>query len=315
MQCQVCQSGKTKIIRARLRYNIKRKVYRCSVCGYVFLDPRKKKDREFYTGNNYRRLYGSTPNKISKCHEIFNTYLPFQDLIIKEIGHILKLDMKVLDVGCSTGHFLHALKGKVKERVGLELQKDAVSFIRKNLDFKVYSQSIETTKIKESHFDLVTCLQVLEHIENPLVFLNGLAKNLKPDGYLYLEVPNVNDVLLTCYKVAGYADFYFREPHISNFSINSLKILLRRAGFKGVFKTVQRYNIINHLHWILTNSPQGAFAAGNQDPVLVVGKEARTGVGKELNKFIKGVDEKYKKILAKHDVGENLVFLGKKLSK
>lgn len=315
MHCRICRSGKTKVIRTKLRYNIKRRVYRCLVCGYVFLDTPKKKSGEFYIGNNYRRIYGPSPNKISKCRESFNTYLPFQSSIIKEIEHILKPDMKVLDVGCSTGHFLHALKNKVKERVGLELQKDAVSFIRKNLDFKVYSQPIEAAKIKEAPFDLVTCLQVLEHIENPLTFLKDLAKNLKPNGYLYIEVPNVNDALLTCYKAAGYADFYFREPHVSNFSIDSLKILLRRAGFNGVFKTVQRYNIINHLHWLLTNSPQGSFATGNQDPILVTGKEATTGVGKELNKFIKTVDEEYKKILVKYDVGENIVFLGKKTSK
>lgn len=313
MQCQICRSNRTKIIRTKLRHNIRRKVYSCADCRHAFLDPHKTANKKFYVKENYRSSYGPAVGKTSNCQQIFDTYFPFQGPIIKEINRILKPSLKVLDVGCSTGHFLQALKGKVKERVGLELQEESVVFIRKNLNFKVYAQPIEEAEIVEAPFDLVTCLQVLEHVENPLGFLKNIAKNLKPGGYLYLEVPNINNALLSCYKVKGYTDFYFCQPHLSYFSMSSLKILLHQAGFNGTFKTVQRYNIINHLNWMLTNALQADFTVGNSNPVLVTQNDVKPAIKRDLNNFIRSVNENYKQLLIKHNIGESITFLGKKI--
>ncbi len=313
MQCKICKSNETKVIRTKLRHDIKRKVFLCSSCGYGFLDPAKSVDSHFYSNKNYRQAYGPAVNKVSSSQEIFDTYFPFQGSIVSEIKHILRSKMKVMDVGCSTGHFLQSLKGLVGERVGLELQKAAGEFVQKKFKIPVYSDPIETAKIKEGPFDLITTLQVLEHIDNPIGFLNGIKQNLKPGGYLYIEVPNIDDALLSCYDIKGFADFYFREPHVSYFSVKSLKRLLKDAGFSGTFKTVQRYNIMNHLHWIFTNQPQGNFALGNGEPVLVNAKSVSKSAAQALNKFMVSVDTEYKKILAKYNVAENITFLGKKV--
>ena len=312
MQCKICKSNKTKVIREKLRHDIKRRVFLCSGCGYGFLDPSKSVDSRFYSNKNYRQAYGPAVNKVSSCQEIFDTYFPFQKSIVSEIKHILRSKMKVMDVGCSTGHFLQSLKDLVGERVGLELQKEAGEFVQKKFKIPVYSEPIETAKIKEGPFDLITTLQVLEHIDDPAGFLEGIGRNLKPGGYLYIEVPNIDDALLSCYNIKGFANFYFREPHVSYFSVKSLKRLLKDAGFRGTFKTVQRYNIMNHLHWLFTNQPQGNFALGNSKPVLVNSKSAPKFAAQALNKFMVSVDTEYKKILAKYNVAENIAFLGKK---
>ena len=247
--------------------------------------------------------------------EIFDTYFPFQGEIVKEIQHLLNLNVKVLDVGCSTGHFLAALRDKVGMRVGIELTKDAVGFIKKNLDFKVYSEPIDKVNIKEGPFDLVTSLQVLEHVDDPLLFLKSIKRNLKPRGYLYLELPNIDDVLLTCFRVKGYEDFYYREPHLSYFSADTLERLLRKAGFVGKIKTVQRYNFFNHLHWIQTNGPQSNFAIGNRIPWLIANNSGvLSDTKKDFNDFIEQADREYKRIVEKYGLGESLCFLGQKKS-
>lgn len=307
----MCSAADATIVRSRLRYGIKRRVFQCRRCQMVYLE-RPREMEKFYGGKTYRATYGPTLGKKSSSKEVFNIYRPYQQPIIDRLRPILRKNMKVLDVGCSTGHFLDALKGKVKTRIGLELSRDEVAYIRKNLDFPVYNEPIEHVKIKEGPFDLITCFQVLEHIEDPQSFLKAIGKNLKTGGYLYIELPNINDVLLNIYEIKEYEDFYFREPHLSYFSASTLKKMLKKTGFVGRIGTAQGYNIVNHLHWLLVHKPQENFTLGNGVPTLVRGSKSKTAAGKALNAFIARSDREYKALVEKHGIGESLTFLGKK---
>lgn len=311
-KCIICGSDEHSVVRDTLRYGIKRKVLRCGRCGFIYLESAQAAT-EYYSGETYRRSYGPDLKKAVDCREFFDTYLPFQKKIIDRMRDFIAPDMKVLDVGCSTGHFLHALSGLVKERIGLELNKEHVEFIRSNLDFKVYSDPIETVKITEGPFDLITSFQVLEHIDDPRSFLKSIAGYLKPDGLLYLELPNINDIMLSGYRISGYADFYYREPHVSYFSKDTLGALLEQAGFRGKISTAQDYNFLNHLHWKLTGKPQDNFTIGTGDPELIGEGCLEDSARKDLNDFIRSADGEYKNILIRHGLGESLTFLGKKI--
>lgn len=308
--CKICGSTRRAVIRDTLRHGIKRNVLLCGRCGFVFLEPKKKGATGYYSGREYRKMYGPTLKKASTPKEIFDIYFPFQDRIIKEFKHVLRPGMNVLDVGCSTGHLLAALKGKVKERVGVELNRDEAAFVRKTQGIKVYSEPIETVDIKEGPFDLITSARVLEHVDDPLIFLRALGRHLKPGGFIYLDVPNLDDALLSIFAVEGYADRYFREPHLSYFSRTTLRRLLTKAGFAGTIKTVQRYNFENAMHWIDTGKPQPHFTIGNRVPEIAPAGGAHAKARAELNSFIKHADLSYKRILQKHGLGEALIFLG-----
>lgn len=311
-KCLLCQSGKYEVLTDKLRYGIERRVLKCQKCGLIYQES-SSVDKKFYAGKEYRKTYGPNLKKSSNAQEIFDTYFPFQGEIVKEIQDILKPNMKVLEVGCSTGHFLAALKGIVKERVGLELSQDAVDFIKKKLDFKIYSQPIEEVDIKEGPFDLIVSMQVIEHTQDPLAFVKNIARYLKPNGYLYLELPNIDNALFATYQIPAYKEFYYVEPHLWYFSSETLKLLLDKAGFRGNIKTVQRYNFLNHLYWLFCNKPQDNFVIGNSTPVLVQKGNVNKIIKKDLNDFIKKVDSEYKQILIKHNIGESLAFLGKKI--
>ncbi|MBI4088145.1 class I SAM-dependent methyltransferase [Candidatus Kaiserbacteria bacterium] len=308
--CKLCGSTRHAVIRDTLRHGIKRKVLRCIRCSFVFLEPKKKGSRDYYSGKEYRKRYGPTINKASTPREIFDMYLPFQSRIVDEFRNALKPGIKVLDVGCSAGHLLAALKGKVKERVGIELSREEAAFVRKTQGIPVYSEAIETVDIPEGPFDLVVSARVLEHVEDPLVFLKALARHVKPGGYVYLDVPNLNDALLSLFNVSGYADRYFREPHLSYFSPKTFKRFLTKAGYRGTVKTVQRYNMLNAMNWIETGKPQANFTIGNRIPTLAEDSSGHTKARRDLNALIKVTDERYKRILEKHGLGEALVFFG-----
>lgn len=311
MKCKVCESVNSKVIRNNLRYDVKRDVLQCQDRDFIYLAD--KDQDEYYSSKEYRNHYGPDLKKKVSCQEVFDTYLPAQEEIIKSIKHIFKPDMKVLDIGCSTGHFLTYIKDFVGERVGLELNEDEVEYIRNNLDFKVYDQPIGEVDIKEGPFDLITSFQVLEHIDDPQSFLEAIVKNLKPDGYLYLELPNLDDVLVGTYKTKGYIDFFYHEPHVSYYSAQTLKKLLNKMNLDGEIKTVQRYNILNHINWVLTGKPMDNFTLGNKTPELVGADDVDEKIKDELNSFIQKTDKKYKNIINKHKLGESLTFLGKKI--
>lgn len=281
----------------------------CVKCSFVYLE-RPSIAKSYYTGEKYRAHHGPNLGKKTSPRELFETYLPFQHQIHESMGRLLRPSVSLLDVGCSAGHFLHSLRGKVRTRVGLELSRNEVAFIRRNLDFPVYNVPVERANIPEGPFDVITSLQVLEHVEDPVGFLRNIKKHLKKSGTLYLELPNLDDVLLTQYRVKEYEDFYYREPHLSYFSKDTLRRALAKAGFEGEIRTVQRYTLINHIHWLTARAPLPSFELG-MTPSLV--ESPKTDADKRLNKFIKEADGEYRTLVGTLGLGESLVFVGKKL--
>lgn len=313
MKCYLCSQNDLKIIRTKLRHDISRNVLKCQACGIVYLEPKGSDLKEYYQ-QDYRKLYAPVIGKESSSAEIFNIYFPYQKARINEIKHILNPMMKALDVGCSAGHFLYALKEHVQECVGIEFNKKDAEFVNQKLGIKTYTEPIQNTDIPLEYFDLITAYQVLEHIDDPVGFLTTVYKYLKPDGVLCVEVPNIQDTLISVYNNEPYADFWFREPHIFYFSPKTLSTILEHSGFSGTIKTVQTYNFLNHLNWILTGKPQNDADTGISQPRLVNDvNTVNPAIKKEFNIWIQKVDEEYKRLLNKHDLGESILFIGKKM--
>jgi 2-polyprenyl-3-methyl-5-hydroxy-6-metoxy-1,4-benzoquinol methylase len=309
--CYLCGKPDPTVIRAKLRHGIKRNVLKCAACGLVFLEKKEGNLREYYE-KDYRKLYSPVINQEVSPGERFEIYLPFQKSRIEDIKPYLNPDMKALDIGCSSGYFLYSLKELVQECVGIEPNKDDVEFARAKCGVKVYDRPLEETDIPPEYFDIVFMFDVLEHIEDPISFLGTVRQYIRPGGYIYIEVDNIDDSLLTVYGVEEYADFYYREPHLFYFSPETLKSVAVKSGFTGETKTLQQYNFINQMNWILTGKPQNSASEGMSVPVLVESPRVSAKTRAALNEWIKKVDEEYKELLNSHKLGDITVFLGKK---
>jgi hypothetical protein len=80
--------------------------------------------------------------------------------------------------------------------------------------------------------------------------------NLK--GILLIEVPCLNDPLLSVYSSDAYQSFYFQRQHPFVYSAASLERVLRFNGFEVErFIPVQRYGLENHLQWLAAERPGG----------------------------------------------------------
>ncbi len=310
MQCYLCGHAKSRVVSEKLRYGEPRKVLQCERCGLVVLEPQTESPQEYYR-EDYRKVYTPIVGEQVTSRQIFDMYLPFQQRRVEELRPFLNPTMRVLEVGCSAGHFLYAIKGFVKECVGIEFNENDARFVNQELGIKVHTSPIEETGLPEQHFDLIAVLQVLEHMEDPLGFLGTVSRYLKRGGYLCVEVPNVDEALLTVYDVPGYRTFYYKPPHIFYYSPKTLRMLLEKAGFRGEMKSVQRYNFVNHMNWVLTGKPQKRADVAMSTPVLVGADAASRAVKDELNQWFQRLDEEYKAILNKHQLGESVLFLGK----
>ena len=311
IHCYLCGSDELKVARTELRHGVKRRVFACANCGLVFLDEKKGNLQKFYASKEYRKKFSPVVGKASTSKEIFNIYAPVMASRLARVKKYLGKNKRVLDIGCSAGHFLAAIKPHVKECVGLEYSLDNAKFVRKNLGVKVYTDPGEKTNLPHKYFDVIFCLQTFEHMPDPLHFLQSLKPYLKRGGIVYFEVPNLLESTLSLYHNKAYDDFYYREAHLFYYNPSTFARMMKKAGYQGKVLPFQWYNFINQMHWLLANAPQTSGFDGLKNPVLVTAKDVKPSVRDAFNRWIKKVDTEYKALLEKYSVSDQMVFVGK----
>jgi SAM-dependent methyltransferase len=95
---------------------------------------------------------------------------------------------QILDVGCGTGANLVML-GEFGEAHGIDVSHDALSFCRERGLKNVRHGAAEELPYEDGTFDLVTALDVVEHLDDDLAGLKEFHRVLRPDGRILLFVP------------------------------------------------------------------------------------------------------------------------------
>ncbi len=95
--------------------------------------------------------------------------------------------LRILDVGCGTGANLEMLK-KYGESEGVDVSDDALEFCRKK-GLKVHKGLAEELPFADETFDLVTALDVVEHLDDDVAGLKEMFRILKKGGKTLIFVP------------------------------------------------------------------------------------------------------------------------------
>lgn len=95
---------------------------------------------------------------------------------------------RILDVGCGTGANLIMLS-KYGDAEGVDISEDALAFCRERGLDKVRLGAGEELPYEDGTFDLVTALDVVEHMDDDLAGLSEMRRVLRPGGRVLLFVP------------------------------------------------------------------------------------------------------------------------------
>jgi 2-polyprenyl-3-methyl-5-hydroxy-6-metoxy-1,4-benzoquinol methylase len=204
--------------------------------GYfkIFPTPSKKDvndyyQKEFYSSNS--KIFNNSSLKVQLDDKDFfnsrweNLYRNFRKF---------KKKKKILDIGCGWCQSLIYFKKKGYDCYGFDPSKEAVEYGVKN-KINVKHAGIDEIKIfGNKKFDIVTLLNVLEHLTDPIEALSKIKNILNKKGLLVIDVPNdFNDFQLAGRKLHDLHKWWVVPPrHLNYFSKDSLVKLLKSLGFK-----------------------------------------------------------------------------------
>lgn len=269
MNCILCNKKMETIITSKLRNNEHQDVFYCEDCKLGILsDKRDETDlKNFYKGD-YRKVAKPDLTHDTSPEELFNSYVNFQNDRIKIIEPYFHKDKTLLEVGCSAGMFLYHAVDKLKEIVGIDFDVQAAKYAESKCNCKVYTSKITETGLPKKSFDIICAFQILEHVKDPITFLSELNGYLKDDGVMFIEVPNLDDILVSTYNLPFHHQFYFHSAHLFYFSERSLSLLMEKMNMNKEFYFVQDYNMFNHVHWLMNDKPQVSCMPGLSHPQI-----------------------------------------------
>lgn len=147
--------------------------------------------------------------------------------------YLPKFGNRYLDVGCGYGGFMVAFHNHGYRVAGIDINPGLIYFTNNNLkDYKiealVLQDSILTDGIKEKlgMFDVISCYDVIEHVENVPTCLEKVTDLLNPDGILGLKIPNKDSI-----------KFVTKDGHYNLFGITLLKHELAYQYHRKFFTT------------------------------------------------------------------------------
>ncbi len=220
MKCVICGSENTFVY----KYGDVN-LTKCHECGIVFTDQSMIKEEvsEYYR-NQYLML--DDDRLFADIRRFSN--LPEQIFLLSEIMKYKAPPANLLDFGCDRGFFLEEARRIGYNIVGLELSESAIEYCRMN-GLSVFN---DIQQIQEK-IDIVTMNHSLEHLTEPVKFINDLKQIMAKDALLSIRVPNFNGLWSKILKSKWI--WFIPNNHYFHYTIQSLKYLLENNGFEIIF--------------------------------------------------------------------------------
>jgi SAM-dependent methyltransferase len=144
-------------------------------------------------------------------------------IVLAQIEEALKSPLRfrrILDIGCGTGATMDQLK-RLGEVNGIDLSQIPLSFSRRRGHERVLCANATELPFAKDSFDLVTALDVIEHLDDDVRGLSEIRRVLKPDAPAIIFVPAFQ---------ALWGPNDDQSGHKRRYRINQLRAAIEKAG-------------------------------------------------------------------------------------
>lgn len=231
--CPCCGATCGEDIFTKFYFNFQK----CLICKTIYVNPRFNEDllNKYYKNREERLGYEDVlTSGDSQKNRIKNIFLPRVKYIRGVIKSKDKNNLKssrLLDIGCASGQFLSSFNGEndCPSLFGVEAAPELATIAQKNLpNAVVYDKPFKNCNFDTNFFDIITIREVLEHMYDPYSFLCSVSAITKPDGIVFLSLPNIDGFDIQILWDKGNA---FSPPsHLNYFRKSSVNKLIERAG-------------------------------------------------------------------------------------
>jgi len=220
LSCPICGSKVNKVIAEKSSY----KLMQCQFCKHGFIDPMPT---ETQIKNEY----------LSRNAEDYFTFL---DKTAREYGyetsryiisHLKRFSCKskLLDFGCGSGILIRNAIKEGYNAYGVDIGLWS-NIAAEKYNLKIFVGDIQNSSFKKESFDIITMIDVLEHLNDPVKKTNECVTLLKKGGILVAQVPNISSIHAKL--LAGRWGLFDPPSHIHYFSKKSLKLLFRKNNIE-----------------------------------------------------------------------------------
>jgi 2-polyprenyl-3-methyl-5-hydroxy-6-metoxy-1,4-benzoquinol methylase len=226
------------------KFNGQYGVVSCVKCSSNYVNPSPNLDALDYYYNNCecnKQLGSLLKERVGKKGVILSERTT---LVLEIIRKLLedKSKIRILDVGCNSGHFLYELKQALIEEnyaskvslEGIDIDMVAVQNPVDN-EIRLHHSSAEEFVSKSEHkFDLILHFELIEHLHNPYEFCCALYKLLNDKGLMYFHTPNalgLDNTVLSYNDFRPLAHGIFPPMHLNAFTTQNVTHFLIRCGF------------------------------------------------------------------------------------
>lgn len=203
-------------------------LFDCRGCGFRFTNNFPSRDTigKYYNSAGYISHSNTREGIVNKLYH-FARRIMLKRKVRLVSRHTGAKPVRLLDMGCGTGHFLHAAQEAGFMVTGIEKDEKARKYARAGFGLAVKDEESFWSLESES-FDAVTLWHVLEHLEELNESVENIKRILAPGGTAMIALPNHYSYDAKHYKTFWAA--YDVPRHLWHFSPDTVEKLLAKHG-------------------------------------------------------------------------------------
>ena len=205
-------------------------VQQCQACSWVFLNPQPSEEilAGIYSEDNFLGSRSAEASRLVSRLKRKTAQL-YLDHALQSGG---PREGKLLEVGCGHGELLVEAAARGYEVCGLDVSPSAVRVANESLGQELVAcNTLEQAGLPSAEFDICVCIDVIEHVRDPLAFLVEVHRVLKPGGTLLMVVPAFDSGIARFLEKRW---FELKIEHLHYFGRATAQNILARSGFRSI---------------------------------------------------------------------------------